>query len=30
MHSVYAGYGFAVTGDEWYREIVRIEYRMNF
>jgi hypothetical protein len=29
-HSIYAGYGHALTGDTWYRDIVRFEYRQVF
>lgn len=29
-NSVYAGYGTALTGDRWYRDIVRLEYRYDF
>jgi len=24
---VYAGYGRAVTGDRWYRDVFRVEFR---
>jgi hypothetical protein len=27
---LYVGYGRALTGDVWYEDIVRIEYRINF
>jgi hypothetical protein len=27
---VYVGYGHALTGDRWYKDIVRIEYRFAF
>jgi hypothetical protein len=27
---IYIGYGRALTGDVWYEDIVRIEYRMPF
>ena len=27
---MYVGYGRAVTGDRWYRDIVRLEYRFRF
>jgi hypothetical protein len=31
QHSdLYVGYGHAVTGDRWYRDIVRLEYRFSF
>ncbi len=26
----YVGYGQALTGDRWYQEIVRVEYRLHF
>lgn len=29
-HSFYIGYGHALTGDDWYRDIVRAEYNMWF
>ncbi len=29
-HSVYAGYGFAVTGNRWYQDIIRVEYRFLY
>jgi hypothetical protein len=29
-HDVYVGYGHVLTGDRWYREIVRVEYRWKF
>ena len=29
-HSLYVGYGRALTGDVWYDEILRIEYRKMF
>jgi hypothetical protein len=28
--SIYAGYGRAITGDVWYEDIVRVEYRALF
>jgi hypothetical protein len=28
--SVYVGYGRALTGEFWYRDIVRVEYRVRF
>ena len=28
-HSLYAGYGFPVTGTEWYSDIFRVEYQYN-
>jgi hypothetical protein len=28
--SLYAGYGRALTGDVWYKDIIRVEYRMSF
>ncbi|HEV3260668.1 MAG TPA: hypothetical protein VG013_27690 [Gemmataceae bacterium] len=27
---VYVGYGQALTGDRWYRDIARVEYRLRF
>ncbi len=31
QHSdVYVGYGRALTGDVWYKDIVRVEYRLTF
>jgi hypothetical protein len=30
QHSLYAGYGRALTGDIWYQDIFRLEYRMGF
>jgi hypothetical protein len=29
-HSLYVGYGHAVTGARWYKDIVRVEYRWFF
>jgi hypothetical protein len=29
-NSVYAGYGRSLTGDVWYKDIVRVEYRLAF
>lgn len=29
-HSVYGGFGHALTGETWYDDIVRIEYRFSF
>jgi hypothetical protein len=29
-NDVYVGYGHAVTGDRWYRDIIRVEYRYSF
>ena len=29
-HSLYAGYGRALTGDVWYQDIFRVEYRLDF
>ena len=29
-HDVYMGWGHAVTGDRWYRNILRVEYRYTF
>jgi hypothetical protein len=29
-NSLYVGYGRALTGEVWYREIVRLEYRLTF
>lgn len=28
-HSIYAGYGFPLTNDDWYDQIVRLEYEYN-
>jgi hypothetical protein len=28
--SLYAGYGRALTGDVWYKDIIRVEYRLSF
>ena len=28
--SLYAGYGRAITGDVWYQDIFRVEYRLDF
>jgi hypothetical protein len=28
--SIYAGYGRALTGDVWYKDIFRVEYRLEF
>jgi hypothetical protein len=28
--SLYAGYGRALTGDVWYKDMLRVEYRMSF
>lgn len=30
LGSVYAGYGRALTGDVWYRDIIRVEYRLAY
>jgi hypothetical protein len=30
MSDLYIGYGHAVTGTQWYRDIYRIEYRLRF
>jgi hypothetical protein len=30
MSDLYVGYGHAVTGTRWYRDIYRIEYRLRF
>jgi hypothetical protein len=30
QHSFYAGYGRALTGDVWYQDIMRLEYRLAF
>jgi hypothetical protein len=27
---VYVGYGHSLTGDRWYRDIFRLEYRLHF
>jgi hypothetical protein len=29
-HSIYAGYGHALTGARWYKDIFRLEYRILF
>ena len=29
-HDLYIGYGRALTGDVWYKDIYRIEYRVRF
>jgi Putative MetA-pathway of phenol degradation len=29
-HSVYVGYGIALTSQNWYRDIIRTEYRYSF
>lgn len=29
-HSLYFGYGHALTGDHWYRDMVRAEYNFWF
>src|SRR5262249_7514139 len=29
-NSLYVGYGRALTGDVWYKDIVRVEYRLAF
>ena len=29
-HDVYVGWGHALTGDRWYRNILRVEYRYQF
>lgn len=29
-HSMYAGYGLALTSDDWYDRILRLEYRLGF
>jgi hypothetical protein len=29
-HSVYAGFGVALTSSKWYKDIVRVEYRYAF
>jgi len=29
-HSLYIGYGRALTGDVWYKDILRVEYRVAF
>jgi hypothetical protein len=28
--SIYAGYGRALTGEWWYKDIFRVEYRLQF
>ena len=30
VRDLYAGYGHALTGDVWYKEIFRLEYRLKF
>jgi hypothetical protein len=30
LHSIYVGYGHAVTDESWYHDIVRLEYRYTF
>lgn len=30
QHSLYAGYGRALTGDVWYQDLLRFEYRLAF
>ena len=27
---LYIGYGHALTGDRWYKDIIRVEYRLAF
>jgi hypothetical protein len=29
-NSIYAGYGFALTDDVWYDDVLRVEYRVTF
>ena len=29
-HSLYIGYGRPLTGEVWYKEIYRLEYRLTF
>jgi hypothetical protein len=29
-HSLYVGYGRALTGDVWYKDMLRVEYRLSF
>jgi hypothetical protein len=29
-HSIYIGYGHALTGDHWYKDIIRVEYTFYF
>jgi len=29
-NDVYIGYGHALTGDRWYKDIFRVEYRIGF
>jgi hypothetical protein len=29
-HDVYVGFGRALTGDVWYKDILRVEYRLRF
>jgi hypothetical protein len=30
QHSIYVGYGRAVTNEFWYRDILRVEYRLKY
>jgi hypothetical protein len=30
LHQIYAGYGKSLTGDHWYEEIVRVQYRVFY
>jgi hypothetical protein len=29
-NDVYVGYGHSLTGDRWYKDIIRVEYRLHF
>ena len=29
-NSVYLGYGQALTGEVWYKDVIRLEYRRSF
>ncbi|MEX2272076.1 MAG: hypothetical protein WD690_11415 [Vicinamibacterales bacterium] len=29
-HSIYAGYGWALTDEQWYAKVLRVEYRLMF
>ncbi|MBV8607041.1 MAG: hypothetical protein JO034_06230, partial [Singulisphaera sp.] len=29
-HSLYVGYGHAITGDHWYKDMLRLEYNFWF
>jgi hypothetical protein len=30
LHQIYAGYGKSLTGDHWYEEIARLQYRVFY